>query len=132
MAQNSKWFENDIKLPLTSSQRKLVEEWLPKFIEARRNHFGRPELAEGNLEIGAPDLIDFISFVGQSVESEFDLASLKKSFVARVEEFLVNNPTSDQKQHYQLIVNHLKDLKPECRNATISTDRFRNRTSELN
>ncbi len=78
MAQNSKWFENDIQLPLTPSQKKLVEEWLPKFIEARRNHFGVPCIEQSNLNIGAPDLVDLLSFIEKSLATELDLKALKR------------------------------------------------------
>jgi len=82
MAQNSKWFENDIKLALTPSQKKIVEEWLPKFIEARRNHFGVPRIVEDSLEIGAPDMVDLLGFIEISENSRFDLMHLRNRFLS--------------------------------------------------
>lgn len=131
MAQNSKWFENDIELPLTPSQKKLVEEWLPKFIEARRDHFGRPELDDETLKVGAPDLLDFLFFIGLSQEFEFDLLGVRKAFQGQLEELLSKNLPLDQRHHYQQVMNLLNSVKLGSGNVSFSADRFHEKLNEL-
>lgn len=101
MAQNSKWFENDIKLPLTPSQKKLVEEWLPKFIEARRNHFGVPRVEANSLEIGAPDLVDLLGFIEISENSRFDFMHLKSRFASLLMSAASEGASEENTMHYQ-------------------------------
>lgn len=132
MTQNSKWFENDFCLQLTSSQQDLVSTWLPKYIANRRNHFGQPELDDGKLKIGAPDLLDFLSYIPLSAGSEFDLLGIKKAFHLQLEELLGRDLSQDQQQHYQQILNLLKDLKLGSGSSVFSADRFQDQISQLN
>jgi len=125
MAQNSKWFENDISLLLTPSQKNLVEEWLPKFIEARRNHFGAPTLKNNRLEIGAPDLLEFLSFVEFSADSEFDLTGIKKSLEIELQSFVKGITDVEQLSHYNQMLDLLKSFDIRKSESEGSSNRFK-------
>jgi len=131
MAQNSKWFENDIELPLNPSQKKIVEEWLPKFIEARRNHFGNPLQSGDQLLIGAPDLLDFLSFIDFSKSSEFDLVGLRREFQTVLEELLNADLIEIKREHYQQIFSFVREFNFETKKTTFESDRFHESIKQL-
>lgn len=128
---SQEWFQNDICLQLTSSQKNLVSIWLPRYLADRRNHFGQSELGDSKLTIGAPDLLDFLSYIPLSVESEFDLLGIKKAFHLHLEDLLDRDLSQDQQQHYQQILNLLKDLKLGSETTAFSVDKFREKIPQL-